>query len=129
MRKVVSIIMSQIAKDSKYAQVSVKEGIKRFGELAINAVLSEFRQLHEQNIFDPKHGKDLTSAQRKADPNLITLVKKKRCGKVKGRACADGRKQRRYIRKEDGVSLTIQLESLLLPLLFSFTKVIRLRTG
>ena len=46
MRRVVSIVMSQISKDSKFAQVSVKEGIKQFRESAINAVLSEFGQLN-----------------------------------------------------------------------------------
>ena len=117
MRKVVSIIMSQILKESRYAQVSVKEGIKRFGESATNAVLAEFGQLHDQHIFDPQYVRNLTDSQKKGALNLITLVKEKRCGKIKGRACADGRKQRRYIKKEDVASPTIQLESLLLSLL------------
>ena len=92
MRNFVSTIKPQISKESKYAQVSVKEGIERFGESAVNAVLAEFGQLHDQHIFDPKYEKDLTIAQKKAALNLITLVKEKRCGKIKGRACADGRK-------------------------------------
>jgi len=49
--------------------------------------------------------------------SLITLVKKKRCGKIKGRACADGRKQRRYIKKEEAAAPTLQLESLFLSLM------------
>jgi len=117
MRRVVSIIMSQISKESKFAQVSVKEGIKRFGESAINAVLAEFGQLNDQKIFDPKFAHELSGKQKREALNLITLVKEKRCGKIKGRACADGRKQRRYIRKEDVASPTIQLESLLLSLM------------
>ena len=36
--------------------------------------------------------------------------------KIKGRACADGRKQRRYISKEETSSPTIQIESLILSL-------------
>lgn len=45
------------------------------------------------------------------------MVKQKRCGKIKGRACADGRKQRKYITKEQSTSPTMHLESLLLSLL------------
>ena len=45
------------------------------------------------------------------------MVKEKRNGKIKGRACADGRKQRRYINKEDVSSPTVQLESQMLTLL------------
>ena len=45
------------------------------------------------------------------------MVKEKRDGKIKGRACADGRKQRRYIRKDEVSSPTVQLESLMLSML------------
>ena len=45
------------------------------------------------------------------------MVKEKRDGVIKARACADGHKQRRYISKEEVVSPTIQLESLIISLL------------
>ena len=45
------------------------------------------------------------------------MVKEKRDGKIKGRACADGRKQRRYINRDDVSSPTVQLESLMISLL------------
>ena len=61
---------------------------------------------------------ELTSKQKSEALNLITMVKQKRCGTIKGRACADGRKQRRYITKEQSTSPTVHLESLLLSLLF-----------
>lgn len=95
----------------------MKEGIKRFGTSAINAVLKEFAQLHDRDTFEPKHADELTMEQKKVALNLITLVTEKRSGQIKGRACADGRKQRRYIRKEEVTSPTIQLESLMLTLL------------
>ena len=109
--------MSQFSKSSKYARLSVRQGIQRFGESAINAVLSEFGQLNDRNIFDPKYANELTPKQHRDALNLITLVKEKRCRKIKGRACADVRKRRRYIRKEDLAPPTIQLESLLLSLI------------
>ena len=40
------------------------------------------------------------------------FLKEKRCGRVKGRGCADGRKQRIYKTKEETSSPTISLEAL-----------------
>ena len=37
--------MTQLAKQDRYAQVSVKEGIQRHGQRAVNAVLKEYAQL------------------------------------------------------------------------------------
>ena len=59
------------------------------------------------------------NAKRKA-LNLITLMKKKRSGKIKGRACADGRKQRHYITKDEIASPTVQLQSPMLSLLIEY---------
>ena len=43
-RRTVGTILTQISKVDKYAQVSVNEGIKRHGDRAIAAVLTEFNQ-------------------------------------------------------------------------------------
>ena len=113
----VGVVMTQMSKADKYAQVSVKEGIRRHGQKAIDAMIKEFTQLHKQNTFVPVLATKLSKKAKKEALNLITMIKQKRCGKIKGRACADGRKQRRYIRKEDVASPTVQLNSLLLTLL------------
>jgi hypothetical protein len=42
------------------------------------------------------------------------FIKEKRCGTIKGRGCADGRKQRLYKTKEETSSPTVRTESLLL---------------
>ena len=39
------------------------------------------------------------------------FLKRKRCGKIKGRGCADGRKQRAFIAKEDASSPTVATEA------------------
>ena len=44
----------------------------------------------------------------------ITVIKEKRCGRIKGYTCADGRPQREYVPKSDSSSPTIGTESLLL---------------
>ena len=52
-RRIVGTTMTQIAKADKYAQVSVNEGIKRHGDKAIAAILAEFSQLHDKQVFKP----------------------------------------------------------------------------
>ena len=42
------------------------------------------------------------------------FLKKKRCGRIKGRGCADGRKQRVYKTKEETSAPTVAIESLFL---------------
>ena len=116
-RKVLGTVMTQIARESKHAQVNVREGIKRYGDKAVEAIFKEYAQLNEKGTFEPENPNMLSENQKKEALNLITIVKEKRCGKIKGRACADGRKQRRYISKEEASSPTIQMESLILSLL------------
>ena len=68
-------------------------------------------------MFRPRQAAELTAMDKKQPLNLITMIKEKRDGKIKGRACADGRKQRRYINRDDVSSPTVQLESLMISLL------------
>jgi hypothetical protein len=42
------------------------------------------------------------------------FLKRKRCGKIKGRGCADGRKQRAHTAREDAASPTVATESVFL---------------
>ena len=44
----------------------------------------------------------------------LMFLKKKRSGIIKGRGCADGRKQRAYITKEESTSPTISMETVFL---------------
>ena len=60
---------------------------------------------------------DLTRTQKHAALQYLMFLKQKRCGKVKGRGCADGRKQRVYKTKEDTSSPTISVEALFLTCL------------
>ncbi|MGL4350555.1 MAG: reverse transcriptase domain-containing protein, partial [Plesiomonas shigelloides] len=95
-------------------QVSMKKGIKLFGEKGTAAVETELQQLHDRKVMEPVDGKKLSwEEKRKALPYLMFL-KDKRDGKVKARGCADGRKQRVYTAKEEASSPTVSIESILL---------------
>jgi len=116
-KKVAAVTMAHIKSAAKHEQVSMREGIRRYGESAIKAVLKEYAQLDDKKIFRPVKASALTIYQKRDALNLVTLIKFKRNGTVKGRACADGRKQRLYVSKDESTSPTVQLESILMSLM------------
>ena len=95
-------------------QLSLKVGLKEWGDKAHNAAASEMKQLHLRNTFKPKHWRDLTELQRKMVLESHMFLKEKRSGEIKGRTVAGGNKQRDYISKEDASSPTVATESVLL---------------
>jgi hypothetical protein len=96
-------------------QMSMKMGLKAFGNAGVEAVKKEMMQLHDRKVIKPR--KDLTPQQRREALSYFMFLKRKRCGSVKGRGCADGRPQRKYIAKEDASSPTIATESVFLTAL------------
>jgi hypothetical protein len=95
-------------------QLSLKSGLKEWGDKAYTAVESEMKQLHFRNTFKPMHWKKLTDIQRQTVLESHMFLKEKRDGKIKGRTVAGGNKQRDYISKEDASSPTVATESVLL---------------
>ena len=75
-------------------QMSFKEGLRRHGRAAEAALMTEFGQLEELDVYEAVNARFLTRAQRRAALRAINLIKEKRCGKIKGRTVADGRSQR-----------------------------------
>ena len=96
------------------AQMSMRKGLKVFGAGGYAAVKQEMQQLHDRRVMQPVRRKDLSPAQKKEALGYLMFLKKKRCGKIKGRGCADGRKQRAYITKEESTSPTISTEAVFL---------------
>ena len=98
-------------------QMSAKRGLKEFGTAGADAIMKELSQLVYRKVMEGRQSGDLTTAQKKAALKYLMLLKQKRCGKIKGRGCADGRKQRLYKNKEDTTSPTITTEALFLTCL------------
>ncbi len=98
-------------------QMSMKEGIKTFGERAIEAVFKEVSQIHNRDVVEPMFPNQLTEKQKKDALNAITMVEEKCSGDIKKRTVADGRKQRGKIPKEKSASSTVSTEALLLSLM------------
>ena len=95
-------------------QLSLKAGIKKWGDKAFKAARNEMKQLHLRDTFSPKHANELTHLQRQMILESHLFLKEKRSGEIKGRTVAGGNKQRDYISKEDASSPTVATESVLL---------------
>lgn len=92
-------------------QYGVKKGLRMFGQGGENAVQTEMRQLHDRKVMRPKSGPSLSAADRSSALKYLMFLKRKRDGSIKGRGCADGRKQRDYIDKSESSSPTITTEA------------------
>ena len=95
-------------------QMSLKKGLKAFGKLGADAVVEELRQLDYMQVIIPKHRDDLSTDDRRKALNYLMYLKQKRCGRIKARGCADGRKQRVYKGKDKTSSPTVSTEALFL---------------
>jgi hypothetical protein len=88
---------------------SVKKGLKEFGQAGTEAVMAEMRQLNGCGVIEPRQSSMLTQLEKHRALHYVMFLKKKRCGKIKGQGCADGRKQRIYKSKvetsEEGRSI------------------------
>ena len=91
-------------------QLSLRAGLKEWGDEAFTAAQSEMKQLHFRDTFKPKHWRELTETQRRTVLESHMFLKLKRDGKIKGRTVAGGNKQRDYISKEDASSPTVATE-------------------
>ena len=94
-------------------QVSLKKGIKLYGDDAQVGLQDEFSQLHTMKTFIPNHAHELSNTQQKKALKMLMFIKQKRCSKIKGRGVVDGRSQRAYILK-DAASPTAALELVIL---------------
>ena len=92
-------------------QMSAKKGLKTFGQRGADAILAEMHQLHYRNVLSPKYPKELTREERRNALRYLMFLKEKRCGKIKARGCADGRRQRLWKTKEETSAPTVRTES------------------
>uniref|UniRef100_UPI002596A4F3 hypothetical protein n=1 Tax=uncultured Marinobacter sp. TaxID=187379 RepID=UPI002596A4F3 len=82
-------------------QYNLKRGLKEYGNDGVVALGKEVKQLHTRKVAKPIDGNNLTREQKQATLRYLMFLSKKRCGRVKARGCADGRKQRETTSKEE----------------------------
>jgi hypothetical protein len=95
-------------------QYNLKRGLKEFGKDGIVALGKEMEQLHTRKVVKPVESSKLSKVQKRASLCYLILMSKKRCGEIKARGCADGRKQREATTKEEVSSPTVTIESVML---------------
>ena len=76
-----------------FTQLNLKQVLKRFGKTGMKATKSEMQQMHNKVVFHPIKGDQITKKKNGA-LQVLMFLKQKRCGKIKGRVIAEGRKQR-----------------------------------
>ena len=99
--------------------MTAKRGIKMLGESAIAAMFKEYQQLENLEVLGRIDPDSLTRDDKRKALRAVNLIKIKRCGKVKGRTCADGSVQRNYVSREEASSPTLSNEALMCLLLIN----------
>jgi len=95
-------------------QYGMAAGLKIFGADGYEAIASKIRDnLHGRGVIDPVRHNNMTHDICKASLPYLMLLKRKRCRKIKGRGCADGRKQREFISREEASSPTVSTHALM----------------
>ena len=91
-------------------------GFKLFGERAVAAMIKELKKLEEgpmpgKKVVTEINNETLSAEDKEKSLNAVNLIKQKRDGTIKGRTCADGSKQKRYLGKDASfASPTVSLE-------------------
>ena len=92
-------------------QLSLKAGLKHWGDRGYKAAHSEMKQLHFQDSFKPVLWSELSRTQRQMVLESHMFLKEKQDGMIKGQTMARGNKQCDYVSKEDASLPTVATES------------------
>ena len=74
-------------------QMSAKRGLHQFRQKGADTLMKELQQLIDQWVMHPCDANILSQGEKKSTLKYLMVLKEKQCRKVKGRGCADGRKQ------------------------------------
>jgi hypothetical protein len=96
-------------------QLSLRVGLREWGDKAKDSAQGEMKQLHMRKTFKLERLEDLTTpTEKKSILESHMFLKQKRDESIKKRTVADGNKQRDFISKKDSSSPTVATESVLL---------------
>jgi hypothetical protein len=89
-------------------QYGFQKGLKSFGEGGYKATVKELdANLIGHNVINMLSPECITRDIFKMSFGYLMFLKRKRCGKIKARGCADGQPQREYIIKDQSSSPTV----------------------
>ena len=96
--------------------MTATKGIKVFGQRAVSALFKEYKQFYDMDVFERVKVDNLPQIAKNKALNAINLIKEKGNGDIKGRTCANGKVQEKYLNKEETSSPTVAVESLFMSL-------------
>ena len=102
--------------------MSAHKGIKLFEERAIAAMMKELKQLNDGDIpgnpvIEPIPFEELSNQDKREALEAVNIIAEKCTGKIKGRMCANGSRQQKYLKDgENFASPTASLESIMTTL-------------
>jgi hypothetical protein len=105
---------SNIEASKSTPQYGFNRGLKEFGALGYEATVKEL----DDNLLGMGAVKMLQPSEINKNIqyealHYLMFLKRKRCGKIKARGCADGRPQREYISKDESSSPTVSIYALM----------------
>ena len=91
------------------AQMNARKGIKLFGERAVSAMIKEFEQLDRgafpgKPVVEPVDYHTITPEEIRMAMEAVSLIKEKKGGVVKGCTCANGSKQKKYLKHDESIA-------------------------
>ena len=95
-------------------QYCMQKGLKVFSDRGLAAIQKEMQQFHNLDVITPLNVKNMTKQQKSRALSYLMFLKEKRDGNIKGQSCADGRKQRLWMQKEQTSSPTVSKQALFL---------------
>ena len=95
-------------------QYLINKGLKVFGQAGHDASKKSINQLHRWNCFSPISIAEMTAAEQKKAQQALMFLAEKRDGIIKGRMVYNGKPTREWLSREDSVSPTAALESIIL---------------
>jgi hypothetical protein len=116
-------LYSNIEASKSTAQYGFNRGLKEFGELGYEATVKELDDnllgMGAVRMLKPS---EMNNNIRFEALNYLMFLKRKRCGKIKARGCANGRPQRGYITKDESSSPTVSIYALMTSCLMDAIK-------
>ena len=100
-------------------QMSATKGIKIHVQKAINALMGEFQQLHDMNVFEGMEPTLLSARQKRSALRAINLIKEKRCGRMKGRSVANRSTEQKRCAGVNTSSPTVSTNALMMSMLIN----------
>ncbi len=114
-RLVFKFILAHLA--TTCTQMSERAGLRKYGKVAEAALMAEFSQLENLDVYIALDPTKLTRRQKRAAMRALNMFKEKRNGTLKGRTCADGRSQRNLYDKSQTASPTVSTDDLMLSII------------